>query len=407
MTLQLSIALPILMACVAVCFAQADVAPRRVSFADFDRRAKAGEPISVVFFGGSLTWGANSSDPQRTSYRALMSSYLREKYPRAAFTFHDAAIGGTGSRLGIFRLERDVLARNPDLVFLDFTANDDLFGDDLSQLAAYEGLLRKLIARGILVEQLFFGFKFNFGPDYKPAGPARRRDHLKLAAAYHTAVGDCYPSIQHAIESGKARLEDLWPIDGAHPDDAGYRLFFEAARDGFDAAVRDARECVVPETPIFSDMYRRCERIILVDRALPQGWKRERTYRTSAWFDGLSSRWMGDVAAADASGHESLAPLEIEFTGTLVGVLGEADEEGASFEVYIDGKQQLYRPKKDSRPQPVWPFNTSQFRGRLLLWRELASDLSPGRHVLKIVPLIDSTARKPQLRLESVCVAGD
>ena len=26
------------------------------SFADFDRRARGGEPLNVVFFGGSLTW---------------------------------------------------------------------------------------------------------------------------------------------------------------------------------------------------------------------------------------------------------------------------------------------------------------------------------------------------------------
>lgn len=36
----------------------------------------------------------------------------------------DAAIGGTGSQLGAFRLKRDVSRFHPDLVFLDFTVND-------------------------------------------------------------------------------------------------------------------------------------------------------------------------------------------------------------------------------------------------------------------------------------------
>src|SRR3954462_7701951 len=90
------------------------------SFGDFARKAEAGTPLNVVFFGGSLTWGANAGDPQRTSWRALMSDYLRQKFPRAPFTFHDAAIGGTGSKLGMFRLERDVLAHQPDLVFYEF-----------------------------------------------------------------------------------------------------------------------------------------------------------------------------------------------------------------------------------------------------------------------------------------------
>ena len=39
------------------------------AFADFDHQAKEGEHLSVVFFGASLTWGANATDPQLTSYR--------------------------------------------------------------------------------------------------------------------------------------------------------------------------------------------------------------------------------------------------------------------------------------------------------------------------------------------------
>jgi len=39
------------------------------SFAEFDRKARAGEPLSVVFFGGSLTFGANASNPETTSWR--------------------------------------------------------------------------------------------------------------------------------------------------------------------------------------------------------------------------------------------------------------------------------------------------------------------------------------------------
>ena len=67
------------------------------SFADFDRRARAGERLEVVFFGASLTWGANASDPLRTSYRAEVARRLEREYPEARFQFHDAAIGGTGS----------------------------------------------------------------------------------------------------------------------------------------------------------------------------------------------------------------------------------------------------------------------------------------------------------------------
>ena len=94
-------------------------------FAEFDRRAREGDTLRVAFFGASLTWGANATDQALTSYRAQVKEMLEVRYPKARFQCYDAAIGGTGSPLGVFRLERDVLARKPDLVFLDFSANDD------------------------------------------------------------------------------------------------------------------------------------------------------------------------------------------------------------------------------------------------------------------------------------------
>lgn len=68
---------------------------KEASFADFDARARRGEKLSVVFFGGSLTFSANASDPAVTGVRGLLAKYLVERYPDARFSFHDAAIGGT------------------------------------------------------------------------------------------------------------------------------------------------------------------------------------------------------------------------------------------------------------------------------------------------------------------------
>src|SRR3978361_1092161 len=73
---------------------------RKPDFADFDRRARAGEHLNIVFFGASLTWGANATDPQVSSYRADAARRFEEAYPDAHFRFFDGAIGGTGSQLG-------------------------------------------------------------------------------------------------------------------------------------------------------------------------------------------------------------------------------------------------------------------------------------------------------------------
>jgi len=193
-----------------------------------------------------LSWGANASDPQTTSYRGLMMQYLRTKYPKTSFAFWDATIGGTGSGLGIFRTDRDVLVHKPDLVFLDFTANDGLENTNVGPLKTYESLLRRLIGQGIPVEQVIMGFKYNFGTQYNPDHTPRRTDHIKLSDAYHTAMGDCFPYVQQKLTDGTCDIKTLWPFDQAHPDDPGYQLFFESARDGYEKAIADKRVCRRP-----------------------------------------------------------------------------------------------------------------------------------------------------------------
>ncbi len=387
----------------------ADDAARKssASFAEFDRKAQAGEKLSVLFFGGSLTYGANASDPLKTSYRGLMANYLKEKYSKAIFTFHDAAIGGTGSDLGMFRLERDVLSKKPDLVFLDFTANDDLYGKDVETLSCYETLLRRIIGRGIPVEQLYFGFKWQFGDGYNPDEALRRRDHKKLSAAYHTAQGDLYPVMQDTIMSGKKTIEQMWPFDAGHPDDPGYEVFFEAARLGFEKAVKEGRVCSVPKKPLFGEM-KTINRIILADIALPKGWTRTKTFRTSLWFDGLSSRWMGDVAMCDAKDAGKIEPFRIKFEGTFLGLFGEANQDGLDAEIKLDGKVLPFAKKQKDKIEyaSVWPFKLTLGQGNLFIWRRCLTALPPGKHVVEITPVIPEGTEKGQLRIESVCVAA-
>jgi hypothetical protein len=45
-------------------------------------------------------------------------------YPDAGFSEPNATIGGTGSDLGVFRLNQDVLDHKPDLMFIEFAVND-------------------------------------------------------------------------------------------------------------------------------------------------------------------------------------------------------------------------------------------------------------------------------------------
>lgn len=378
---------------------------RVASFAEFDRRAREGEMLSIVFFGGSLTWGANASDPNLTSWRGLMMGHLRERYPKSSFAFHDAAIGGTGSRLGMFRLERDVLSQRPDLVFLDFTVNDDADSDDPEALPSYEYLVRKMVGSGIPVVQVFSAFRRHLMPACKPCEPARFAQHRALADAYHTATANVLACVRHRVQSGLATLDEIWPFEGFHPDDIGYRFFFEAVRDGLESAIQGNRVCHVPAQTVYPEKYRRVSRVRLVEQPMPVGWRREKTYRTALWFDGLSSRWMGDVLVCDATIEAQ--SIKMEFTGTLVGIFGEADENGMAFRVQIDGQPIANPQAKPDVPVDHWPTTAKAHGvGRLFFWREITWSLPSGKHVLELWP-VGGSAKWGQLRIESICIAGE
>ncbi len=88
----------------------------RDGLANFFAKAKAGEKAHCRVFRRQHHGGEG--------WRPQTTAWLKQRYPKAEFVEVNAAIGGTGSDLGVYRLGRDVLAQKPDLVFVEFAVND-------------------------------------------------------------------------------------------------------------------------------------------------------------------------------------------------------------------------------------------------------------------------------------------
>jgi lysophospholipase L1-like esterase len=388
------------------------------SFQDFDRRATAGAALTVVFFGASLTWGANASDPQLTSYRALVAQRLEHDYPAAHFRFYDAAIGGTGSQLGAFRLDRDVLARKPDLVFVDFSANDDINSPEVETLCSYEAIIRRLVAEAQLpVVQLLFPFRWNIDGGTLAAMP-RRTAHLAIAAAYHTGVGDVISALREGVANGAYTSAALWPFDGVHPGNAGYVQFAEVAYRALRTAITEGRRCIAPPAMLYAPTYLTVARVHLARLTpLPAGWSAGQPHLTSAFYDMLMSRWLDDECVAGwgggtpsapgaAPGEPAVQPLRLRFHGSMVMLFGESTLASGRYRATIDGSV-----VRDLAAKPVADFfDPGAFarscNGNVHLVRVLATGLDAGSaHALVIQPLPEA-GKAGELRLESVCVAG-
>jgi lysophospholipase L1-like esterase len=358
-------------------------------FFTFDQRARAGEALSVVFLGGSLTWGAQSTDPQTKSYRALTSRKLEATYPKAHFRFGDAAIGGTGSQLAAFRLERDVLARKPDLVFLDFTINDDPYSEPkANRLASYESLVRRLEERGVPVVQVILPSKQDLNA--KPSARPLDALHKAIGSAYGLPLADAVALVRQRVADGQTTADRLWdlPEDRTHPGDAGYALYAEAAWDAYAHAVATKAVCRLPATMIHADTYMTVNRFRLATlSALPAGWTTGVPHRNAIAFDFVCSRWMDSLVIAESGA----APLRLKIRGSEVMLFGEQTKQSGSYRVIIDGGE----PKT---------YTAKCADGNMRLVNLIAQGLSADQeHDIEITPVLEPGQ---ELRIESVCVAG-
>jgi lysophospholipase L1-like esterase len=387
------------------------------SFAEFDRRAQAGEPLSVVFFGASLTWGANATDQAHTSYRAVIADLLAKRYPKSPIRCHDAAIGGTGSQLGAFRVERDVLSRKPDLVFLDFSANDDIYIADPETLASYEAIVRRLVVEAkVPVVQVAFPFKWNINKEQLPT-MKRRLAHRAIAEAYGSGWGDAIELTVNEVAAGRVTTDAVWNSDPVHPGDVGYRLFAAAAWSGFEQAVADKRVGQAPAAMLNPATYTTLNRVHLTGLGkLPAGWSSAPPHLTALYYDFQMSRWADELAVVSnrrsvkgADGKpvrepQAVEPLRLTVQASTVLLFGEATATSGRFRLTVDGQVLTGRQDQEKGTDLVIGNRWKTGSGHLVI--EVARGLDPAvPHVIEILPAF-TTGQDEELRIESVCVAG-
>jgi lysophospholipase L1-like esterase len=203
----------------------------REGIGNFAEKLRGEDRVRVAYLGGSIT--------EVDGWRALTTEWLREQGD-AAIDEINAALGGTGSYLGLFRLERDVLRHRPDLVFVEFAVND-LKAPPRMIEAALGGIVRQIWRANRRADIVFvYTYARELGPDLR-AG----RDPPSIAAAEAIAARYGIPSI-HVASAVQARLRDgsavlqayvkdpaadagdeavVLTSDGTHPTAAGHRFY--------------------------------------------------------------------------------------------------------------------------------------------------------------------------------------
>jgi lysophospholipase L1-like esterase len=286
------------------------------------KAARDGASVKVAYLGGSIT--------AQPGWRPKSLAFFQRTWPGAHFSEVNAAIGGTGSDLGVFRLSQDVLRHQPDLLFVEFAVNDGEAPPDQIR-RCMEGIVRQTW-RALPECDIAFVYTLTESLS-KPMLEGR----FPRAAATMEGIADRYgiPTIHLAIEvaqlaregklvwrgplpkSGEERRSSSRPLvfaaDGVHPyPETGHELYLEAIIRSM-TPLREASKSpgahALPEVFVASN-YERAKLLPISDATLSSGF-----VRLDPQKDDFGRRWadrMTDLHRARMPGDT----LSFKFKGT-------------------------------------------------------------------------------------------
>lgn len=229
---------------------QGDAARIQAVFA----KARRGEPICVAAIGGSITAGGqNTKDPNRR-YVQQLAKWFETTFPGLKVRFVNAGIGATNSGYGALRVQRDVIAHQPDLVIVEYAVND--FAGGVME-ESYEGLLRQLLnsSTNRAVIELFFMHK---------DGKNAQDGQVALGRHYGLPMISFRDAVWPELQAGTIKWETIYD-DVVHPNDAGHDIASELLRSYLNASLdrlpkkdRDLPMIVPVPAPLISDTFERC-----------------------------------------------------------------------------------------------------------------------------------------------------
>ena len=192
------------------------------------KRAAAGEKLTIGYLGGSITMGSVAT-VQEKCYAYLSHEWWKETFPQADIQFVNAGIGATTSQFGVARVEEDLLSYKPDVVFIEFTVNDDATAHFQE---TYEGLVRKVY--GCELAPAVVTLQNAFYHD----GVCAEEIHTPVAKYYDLPVVSFKKSVVARVMDGVIVEEDITP-DHLHPNDKGHALLAETVKYFLDQVYAD------------------------------------------------------------------------------------------------------------------------------------------------------------------------
>lgn len=345
----------------------------RSGLPNFLAKVSKGGALKVAYLGGSIT--------AAPGWRVKSRAWLQEQYPKAQFEEIHAAIGGTGSDLGVFRLGRDVLRHQPDLLFVEFAVNDG-GAQPVRIHKAMEGIIRQT-------------WKANPNTDICYVYTLTERmlgdlqsGKMPRAASAMEALADHYgiPSIHFGVEV--ARLESagkllfkapkpkdftvkpmIFSTDGVHPHvQTGHQLYVEAIARSWPSITKASGKPGAHKLkkPLRSDNWEKAKMVSIKPEMLSGEWKKlPADHQLSKRF----RRNMPELYQAVKPG----ATLKFRFEGITAGIFDILGPDGGQLFYQINESKGATRNRIDG-------YCTYHRMSKL----NVANEIAPGIHQVEI-----------------------
>lgn len=331
------------------------------------QKLNEGKDVKVAYLGGSIT-AANGWRPQTLEW-------LKKTYPNAKIEQIHAAIGGTGSNLGVFRMDHDVLPFKPDLLFVEFAVNDG--GADPARIwRGMEGIVRKMWKQDPHTDIVFI-YTFAVG-----AENSLRNNKCTRSMSAMEQVAERYgiPSINVALpvviieKQGSLVFKAPEPptdgkihfsTDGVHPLTAGHQIYTDSIAQAFEMMAPNAKP--FDHKPRLNgyfvpDNWENAVMVPITKSMLTGDWKQ---LPTDAGLGKSFGNRMGTLWEADGPNNK----LSFKFKGSAASLYDLVGPNGGQVIVTVDGKS-------SSKPIPRFDQHCTYHRIATL---GLANDLDPNK----------------------------
>ena len=293
------------------------------------------DSFTVAFFGGSITEAANG-------WRDGTAQWLQQQTSRPVCSIN-AAIGGTGSSLGVYRLRKDVLQHWPQLLFVEFAVND--FKDKRENiLESMEGIVRQ--TWGMLPETdicFIYTISEAMAPHYEGNSmPVSVKAMEDLARHYNIPSINLAPRVLKLVRSGDlffagknptSRDSMFFSRDGVHPyPETGYRLYNETVRGALPQLLKGGKKQghVLPK-PFFSNAMATATLVAAGPEHVSGP-----TRPNSSGRDSITNRFSRFLSSA-VHLTDSSQVLRFAFTGSKIGFYDIIGPSSGNLKVVVDG----------------------------------------------------------------------